>query len=431
MPSHTTCSQTLQLTAIHIMGASRRVSRERLIPTAICSLLNLAHYHYVLWLSPTTYPLVNIAPGAVDTCLIAIIALTASLRALGELCTIGTIRGPLLGHADAVAIRRNEDFGLMLLRIGTTALDATAAAGLGNALVAVPAPPRAGVHLTHAAAEMPAHTGAAGFGNEIRSVHAKNVDNDGLGATSPFAQELLAFGDVLLRIARGSARWAWAFISRRPLPVPPAPSNSVPSPAQAVTPRIVARARSTEPSSYTRFLSQDLDADDEVDLDFDPAGYVRVSSTAPLSDSDSDEHQHVDDDDEDDEVAEDEQDVDDASGLYTDPPPADVLLAHLTSPQAGPLTRGRFMELVPTYLPGPADSSVIRRRHREETPTPALPTEHKEDDAGPPMCVVCASSPRDVILWPCRCLAMCDDCRANLASRAAASRHACPCCRQQ
>ena len=33
----------------------------------------------------------------------------------------------------------------------------------------------------------------------------------------------------------------------------------------------------------------------------------------------------------------------------------------------------------------------------------------------PSLCVVCQSSPRTIIAWPCRCLCVCEDCRVNLA----------------
>ncbi|QSL65634.1 hypothetical protein MERGE_002947 [Pneumocystis wakefieldiae] len=33
------------------------------------------------------------------------------------------------------------------------------------------------------------------------------------------------------------------------------------------------------------------------------------------------------------------------------------------------------------------------------------------------MCVICCSSMRNIVLWPCRCLALCDDCRKTLAMR--------------
>lgn len=45
---------------------------------------------------------------------------------------------------------------------------------------------------------------------------------------------------------------------------------------------------------------------------------------------------------------------------------------------------------------------------------------------GGPQCVVCQSTPRTVLVWPCGCLSMCDDCRVGLAAR---NYTKCICCR--
>lgn len=46
--------------------------------------------------------------------------------------------------------------------------------------------------------------------------------------------------------------------------------------------------------------------------------------------------------------------------------------------------------------------------------------------AGGPQCVVCQSAPRTILVWPCGCLSMCDDCRVGLAAR---NYTKCICCR--
>jgi hypothetical protein len=43
-----------------------------------------------------------------------------------------------------------------------------------------------------------------------------------------------------------------------------------------------------------------------------------------------------------------------------------------------------------------------------------------------PQCVVCQVSPRTVLVWPCGCLSLCDECRVGLASK---NYTACVCCR--
>lgn len=47
---------------------------------------------------------------------------------------------------------------------------------------------------------------------------------------------------------------------------------------------------------------------------------------------------------------------------------------------------------------------------------------------GGPMCVVCQSEPRNIILWPCRCLSLCDGCRVTLAMN---NSDKCVCCRRE
>lgn len=46
--------------------------------------------------------------------------------------------------------------------------------------------------------------------------------------------------------------------------------------------------------------------------------------------------------------------------------------------------------------------------------------------SGGPQCAVCQCSPRTILVWPCGCLSLCDDCRVNLATRNFTS---CVCCR--
>ena len=48
--------------------------------------------------------------------------------------------------------------------------------------------------------------------------------------------------------------------------------------------------------------------------------------------------------------------------------------------------------------------------------------------AGGPQCVVCQSSPRTILAWPCRCLSLCEDCRVSLAMNNFGT---CVCCRQE
>ncbi|KZF19312.1 hypothetical protein L228DRAFT_285742 [Xylona heveae TC161] len=48
--------------------------------------------------------------------------------------------------------------------------------------------------------------------------------------------------------------------------------------------------------------------------------------------------------------------------------------------------------------------------------------------SGGPQCVVCQCSPRTILIWPCRCLSLCEDCRISLAMNNFAT---CVCCRRE
>ena len=47
--------------------------------------------------------------------------------------------------------------------------------------------------------------------------------------------------------------------------------------------------------------------------------------------------------------------------------------------------------------------------------------------AGGPQCAICRCSPRTILVWPCRCLSLCEDCRVNLAWNNFGN---CVCCRR-
>ncbi|TGJ86694.1 hypothetical protein E0Z10_g2066 [Xylaria hypoxylon] len=67
------------------------------------------------------------------------------------------------------------------------------------------------------------------------------------------------------------------------------------------------------------------------------------------------------------------------------------------------------------------------QHHEEESGTHHGDYDESEAEAGP-LCVVCHTAPRKIIVWPCRCLSLCDECRVSLAMN---NFDKCVCCRRE
>ncbi|PHH72368.1 hypothetical protein CDD82_6018 [Ophiocordyceps australis] len=68
-----------------------------------------------------------------------------------------------------------------------------------------------------------------------------------------------------------------------------------------------------------------------------------------------------------------------------------------------------------------------RRQSRPRNTTEPLEGTSSDDSAEGRPCVVCQTSMRTIIVWPCRCLSLCDDCRVSLAMN---NFDKCVCCRR-
>lgn len=98
--------------------------------------------------------------------------------------------------------------------------------------------------------------------------------------------------------------------------------------------------------------------------------------------------------------------------------------ANFTPSQPGKLTAEEEAQILEHLI-------VTRRNLQAATPSNSKSTSWAEGASGMgeggPQCVVCQSSPRSIIVWPCRCLSLCDDCRVTLAMN---NFDKCVCCRR-
>ncbi|CUA70186.1 hypothetical protein RSOLAG22IIIB_00536 [Rhizoctonia solani] len=409
----------LQLTILHILAINKRLSRQRLIPTTACGLLSITHFTYVTLLSQSTYPFFTYLNSLLEAFLVGVVLLTCGLHCLTRLLLQGRFVWNPFAEEDGLAHQSllpnmSDDYAVALLKLGSACIEVTAMAGFGNEVSPIHASDT--IYISHSGPVIPKHPNAPpGLAREIKSVHAIEPDHSSASACFDivWTREVGRFGKRVARVAKG----VWGIMTRRERP-----RESDETEKRYKKEGDVYDVREV----YARYLLGEAVMSDDEDDEFRPGADV----DADESESDSDT---LSGDEEDDEEKEEDEDVS-APTLYADlarrslPPrsrsreaspsvPAltPMLIAHLTSPSRTPLTRNRY-----TALSYPPVLALAQPRER--------PTDENEDQRA--ACVICTVEPRSVICWPCRCLALCDECRGSLASRMGAGKHQCPCCRR-
>ncbi|KAG2037382.1 hypothetical protein BDR03DRAFT_897062 [Suillus americanus] len=439
----------LQLAIIHLIGIKQDWSSHRLIPSAFVSFLALTHFHSVLWLSDSSYPLLNYVPCLFESTLLAVVFLALFLNAFTQIATEGTVSRLLFGHQAALLPQWDEDFSVALLRMGTASLEASSVLGLGNqvgGIVAVtPLPLTDGtVELNRlgVASLSPAVEGSIkhrrfkkGFSNEIKTVKVTTTGGN-VWVDMAWCRELARLGVSVVRCVRGLVTKSWNVLKRRSRRPPNFPPRRIVVRSEATksvqnqNEDLDAEEAEEEEELYERFIrGESMDEDDE-DFEYYPSEPEQTGSNSPTSSR----SEHGSEEEEDEEVP--QQDTSEAVSLFSDlssapsaMTSASVLVAHMTHNSSLPMTRQRFQHLMsaPSHrsdslLSDWCDVAAIRRSSSSGTGD-----SHTEAGRN---CVICTVEQRQIICWPCRCLAVCDDCRENLASRSSASTHTCPCCRR-
>ena len=400
---------------IHFIGAKQSWSSQRLIPTTICSVLTLAHFHWVLWSSPSSYPLLNYVSCIFESLLVLVIIVAFLLNILTQLLLEGSISRLFIGHSASLLPKWDEDFSIVLFRLGIASLDATSVAGLGNEVSGIALTDhgetlkhrvqygeaemnRFGVSsITHATENQGGRrTRKDGFSNEIRRVRVGSAAHGDTMVDATWLNEFRRFGSASARFGIAVWRMVGRLLRGHPVLSRPPPTSVRPSHNLGAQPRSLDAGHEgeTQPSTpgqrdiYERFLSGEVLSDDEDD-DFSPQ-----KSSVPQYDDDND-----------DAGSDTPDEENDALALFTDhsvasssSTSASVLLAHMTDTSSSPLTRRRYQNLV--LGQGDAErmawEAFINSR-RGVANQQGLPANESRRN-----CVICTTEERQIICWPCR-----------------------------
>ncbi|KAK0196477.1 hypothetical protein F5146DRAFT_1152389, partial [Armillaria mellea] len=412
--------------------------------------------------------------------LLITIILTISLNCLTQLMLTGSVTRPLLGlglagrstSAWSWSPNWDEDFGVLILRVGTASLEATGLRGWGNEMGTVVAPRRNfHVHeIEYGSVEM-SRSGVVtvipgsvavpssgrnrnrrrtmwGWKNEIRAVHVREGDTSTggsvgipgiIGVSRLWLREAWRYVRGVCKVLRTAFGMFWErFRAKKVTHDWIAPRRRLQVGKDLDTPE----EEGYEEDAYDKFVQGDELSDDDDDDEWD---HDNASSSS------SDEEDEGDDEDEDE--GDEERDRE-ALVLYADlrsnestpGVSSSTLLAHMIHTGGSPLTRRRYdamldgemhRDAVPGNLSPSGTSASLRAYANAHAFLFLAASTAKSDDFSSAdgddrrqNCVICTTEAREIICWPCRCLSMCDNCRESLASRSSSSKHRCPCCRR-
>jgi len=382
-----------------------------------------------------------------------IIILSIILKAFTHLFTLGYLPSPvfvnLLPH-EGVFPSVEDDFGVMLLKLGTACIEATQYSGLRNELISIEERPGPWVELSHGGSEVRKnrhHSMAGGFSAEVTDFEISAIEEPqqqslywrewrtfwhAVGVTMvSFTWSVImstAMGRKTVKLVKETwhSRWwygprQWRVWRREAWREPPERRQRI---ARERYREYLAKIQKKREERESRAYSSALQLREEtpvpwrevlrgeVELEDDEEDWQDDSSSTSSGSGES-------------------EDEDDQRDMYrelvadhTEEDLQPVLLAHFTS-NSSPLTRRRYAAILssPTRSTAPSALTHVIEDRRMAT---ASRERDEWDDDRKRCCVICTTEERSVILWPCRCLALCSDCRESLASRLPAKDHMCP-----
>lgn len=416
------------------------------------------------------------------------------LRALVQIITEGRLSMDIFGHASALP-HRDDDFLVALIKYGTATLETTAMKGLNNEVSMLSHPTSTYVEL-HAGSSSAASAGALGTGqvlaahpaharsqrfisadpwnNEVRLVKPVSDGSnevDPLSKNASMRKEIWRFCKAMYllwqvyivgyvanktgvgRLAQGDSRVArglrWVGVA--------------PDSREQAQSRHGGRLQTEQGNQQAERTDLETEQDDLDDPDYIPLDDLDAGASS--GDDSETESEDVDEDSRplsgrdlvlrsespyNRETTPLDSRLDEVRYLLDEPEQQDVLpvlIAHLQAEVgrqgSSPLTRRRYRAITSGIPRGNLDpndlaltTAIVARRQAVDSGNLPGSSDDRWDDStfrSASTCVVCCAEQRSIVLWPCRCLALCNDCRAELAARSNSQGGSsiCPCCRTQ
>jgi hypothetical protein len=358
-----------------------------------------------------------------ESLLLLVILIAFLLNLLTQLLLEGSITRLFIGHTPSLMPKWDEDFSIVLLRLGIASLEATSVAGFGNEVSGISLAEHREAErstmqygevemngygvlsITHATEDHEGRrTRREGFPNEIRRVKVSSSQSDPVVDTAWFT-EFKRLGCAIFRFGIGCCRMVGRILRGQPAFFPPAVASGRQTQDPGPQSLSASQGRGTESADlgqrdiYERFLSGEALSDDEDD--FSP-------SNSPVP-------QYDDDDDDDDDTRSDtpDEEVDtqallsEFSAASASYPSAPMLLAHMVNTSSSPLTRRSYKNLISCQEHVASGEQRELERSLNATRGNASRRDSSAHDCRR-NCVICTVEERQIIFWPCRWVSLVD-----------------------
>ncbi|CAG8553783.1 6315_t:CDS:2 [Paraglomus occultum] len=425
--------ELLDIMLLEILYIHPRGIQYRLIPTSFVGILGIVHYAYALRYRSDTYPLLQSIARFPELALIGIIIMCTILHGVAIVVTGGNVRRRFFLDARTLPTL-NQDYTMALYQVGTACVEATRIDGFRNELNPV-AVPMGTIFEANRKKSKKANKRrpTCGFDNE-------QLDDSGVSLSPPEQDDnpqrftlLSNFSYQLLQTVSAFGGWILEFVPF---------INFGRARRQHITPSSASSVAAT--AAALQAVQQSLYHNSETEVDVEEELYNNFLQNETIDDQDDDEYN------EDSQTAEgsledEEQDdiVDDVGEVYTELLSLGSDIREQIHNPASNLGNSSGLQLFITHL---VHSPVLTRtQYRRLTQTPPASAVYDEaaalltlmeerqavsDTLTNPitdrLCVICHTEPRQCLLKPCRCFAICDDCRQAMAQKRFKK---CPCCR--